>query len=155
MARRLIKSWGDIAYDDDVILNVHEKFPQFTVKQIQIIYKFIFPYIKKYVKDPNCHMVRLSHLGNMYFKVAAAKKHIEGATKYIEKNPVAKTYKEKIEALALKVKNFDEYYDAETNGKPMYTVHKRISNFNLYHIMRCNNKEALEERLIKENGESR
>ena len=155
MARRLMRSWGDIAYDDDIILNVQEKFPQFSMKQIQIIYNFIFPYVKKQVRGADCHMVRLSHLGNMYFKTEAARHYVDSATRYMQENPVAKTYRDKIENLAMKVQKFDEYYEKETKGVNLYTVHKRRSNFNLYHVMRCSNKEALEERLIKENGESR
>jgi hypothetical protein len=106
MAQRVFrKSEGDIAFDDDIILNVAEKYG-FDVKHVALVFGFLFPYIKRETRKPTVLSFRVPNMGYMTFKVERARHIYAAMKKYSETNPVTKAYKTKVLNLGEQIENF-------------------------------------------------
>lgn len=143
--RKRTKSWGDIAFDDDIILNVAEK-TGFSEKQVQVVFHFIFFFIKKDIKNPDRHTLRLPHLGLLYIKVEYARHKIERIKKREENGgTITRATKDRMERLQYQIDLFDEYYKKYTPEKSKFSVHKYRSTISAYAFTKGMSKAEIEE----------
>ncbi len=146
MARQKFnRSWGDIAFDDDIILNVAEK-TGFTAKQVQIIFNFIFGFIKQDIKNPDRHLLYLPFLGTLYFKVEQARNRLNDYKKLEEKGRIfSRAAKERIKRTTRQVEIFDDFYAMHTKEKKKFSVHKTRRIISNYYYTKMGTPEEVEE----------
>jgi hypothetical protein len=142
--RKFRRSPGDIAFDDDIILDVAEELG-YTPKQISHIYASVFLTIRKYIKNPNTHGFYVPFLGFMSFKVDYARRKVEAYDKFRANHPVSSTMREKMETLREQVENFDKIYAVRSQGIKPNCHHKYPSVIHAWNIRKNYTLEELEE----------
>lgn len=121
--RKFNKSYGSIAFDDDIILAVSEK-TGFTPQQVSHVFGAVFIDIKKKAKNPETHSIRLPHIGVFLFKSEYARHRLRAFDKYASENPVSNKKKERMRILRKQIENFDRRFEEKTKGVPTASPHK-------------------------------
>ena len=147
MARKttkLVRSYGGIAFDDDIILNVLEK-TNYTEKQVVVVYNFLMQNIRKAIREPDRHMLLLPNIGPLYYKVEAARKYIDKLKHMQKTQPLSATQRERLLRFSKKIELFDEYFSEKTEGKSVFTRHKNKSFINNYFFRKGMTLKEVEE----------
>lgn len=142
--RKFRRSPGDIAFDDDIILDVAEELG-FTPKQISNVFSSVFLTVKKSIKNPEVHGFYVPFLGFMSFKVEYARRTLEAYDRFKNNGPVSSVKRERMETLREQVSNFDQIFDIKSQGIRPNCMHKYKSAIHAGTIRKNYTLEELEE----------
>jgi hypothetical protein len=144
-SRKFRRSQGDIAFDDDIILDVAEELG-FTVQQVSHVFASIFKDIRKMIQNPELHGFYLPHLGYMNFKSEYARKELERFDNQKKIYPVSSLKRERMEALRQQVANFDKFFNEKASPDlSIKCPHKYKSVLHCTYIRHNHTLEELEE----------
>jgi hypothetical protein len=144
-SRKFRRSQGDIAFDDDIILDVAEELG-FTTQQISHVFAAIFKDIRKIIKNPEVHGFYLPHLGYMNFKSEYARKELERFDNQKKLYPVSSLKRERMNTLRTQVENFDKFYKEKVSpDMSVKCPHKYKSIIQCSYIRHNHTLEELEE----------
>lgn len=121
MSLQKIRRKSNISYKSQIIEAVVEKTGA-TRGQVEVVFNFLFFFIKEEIKDPEEHSFRLPYLGVLYFKVEYARTKIKALIKSATESqiPVSEVNK----SIQKQIELFDAYYENLVKGKNEYSVHK-------------------------------
>lgn len=139
------KSGGDIAYDDDIMAILVEKYG-YDEDTVKWAYEFLLKYFVKATKDEDRFSILLPNLGSFIFKAEAARNYVKGQAVLESRGyPMRETAKDRVERFKRKLKVFDKFYEENSKGKSIFTCHKYPSKLHSYYVRRGRTLEELEE----------
>lgn len=151
---------GGIAYREELMEVAAEIDPRFTLGQMTVLTKFIFPYVKQAIKEPTQHAIFFPHLGTFHMRVGHAKHVIQNMRKWIEKHPEAtRRFKERVNLVGKQIKNFEEKYEnfveEDRTEKRVNSVHYKRRFFSIPAYRRGGTIQDIEKRILKIDDERR
>lgn len=151
---------GGIAYREDLVETAAKLDSRFTEGQMSVLTKFLFPYVKQAIKEPNQHAIFFPHLGTFHMRVGHAKHVIEGMKRWISKHPEAtRRFKERVNLISLQIKNFENkfgtFVEEDTTKKRINSVHYKPRFFSIPAYRRGGTIQDIEKRILKIDHERR
>jgi hypothetical protein len=129
---------GNIVYGDDIIVNVAKKLnvPEHVVRHV---YHFLFPYIKQKAREEGVLTIPLKGLGNLYLSTYRLERVLKQREKHKQ---VSKRQRDHHRRMKRNIQRFNKMYDEISNGKFVFTVHRRGSSLRKWFY---NGKKSFEE----------
>lgn len=140
---KLQRSWGAIAFDDDLILDIISR-TNYTEKQVTIFYNFLMTHIRNVLRQDEVMALRIPHLGTFVFNVAHAKHYLNSMDKLAKKSPLNNSQRSRYKRFKQRIELFDEYYEAVKARDFVFTPHKQVNFINRLTYRRGRSLEQLE-----------
>jgi hypothetical protein len=148
-AKKLYRSWGDISFDDDIILDVIESL-NFTEKQITVFYNFLMLHIRELLREDKAVSLRLPHVGTFVFNTAHAQHYVDYLENHAKTNPLSGSQKGRLQRFKERIEIFEAFYEDVKAKDFVFSPHKTKSFVNSLSFRKGRSLEQLE---IDQNSE--
>ena len=132
---------SDIIYGEDIVSNVARKL-KIPESRVQVVFDFLFWFIRKKSKEPEVFSIKLPKVGKLYLCTEKQKKVLLERDK---RDTVSQKQRKGHRASLEKLETFEKIFKEKAGDKYVRTVHKKGANIHNYFWNKGKTFKELEE----------